>query len=112
MTTPIFNAIMCDLSIYLNKDFEGEKFAVMLDNASMHKLVVELPFDNIQLVYLPPNTTGYLQVNMILISLGIYQKTSCDLNESGLRIFLLFILVSAWYHRKVEFRDFFELRSQ
>ena len=74
MTTPIFNAIMCDLSKYLNEAFEGEKFAVMLDNASMHKLIVKLPFDNIRLVYLPPNTTGYLQVNITLTPMASFKN--------------------------------------
>ena len=49
---------MCDLSEYLNQNFEGEMFAVMMDNAKMHKLIVDLPYNNIQLVLLPPNTEG------------------------------------------------------
>ena len=65
MTTTIFNAIICDLSEYLNLTFPGEVFAVMCDNASCHKLIVELPHNNIRMLYLPPLTTGYLQVNNV-----------------------------------------------
>ena len=58
MTTTIFNAIMCDLSEYLHLNYEGEIFAVMLDNARMHKIIVDLPHKNIHLVPLPANTGG------------------------------------------------------
>ena len=58
MTTTIFNAIMWDLSEYIHQNYEGEIFAVMLDNAKMHKLIVDLPYKNIQLIPLPPNTEG------------------------------------------------------
>ena len=49
---------MCDLSEYLHLNYEGEIFAVMLDNARMHKIIVDLPHKNIHLVPLPANTGG------------------------------------------------------
>ena len=57
MVKPIFTWIMHDLSEYLNSNFPGERFACIMDNASPHDLLAELPFDNLTLVRLPPNCT-------------------------------------------------------
>ena len=61
MVKPIWTAILHDLSNYLNEKYPGEKFAVMMDNAKMHDIIVELPHQNMEFIKLPPNTTGYLQ---------------------------------------------------
>ena len=57
MVRPIFTSIMIDLSIYLNQQYPGESFAIMMDNASCHGLVKQLPFENLTFVMLPPNCT-------------------------------------------------------
>ena len=57
MVKPIFTWIMIDLSEYLNVNFPGEKFAILMDNASSHDLLHELPYDNLVFVMLPPNCT-------------------------------------------------------
>ena len=57
MVKPIFTSIMIDLSIYINSKYPGESFAIMMDNASMHSLIKQLPYDNLVFVKLPPNCT-------------------------------------------------------
>ena len=57
MVKPIFTWIMIDLSEYLNLNYPGEQFAILMDNASSHDLLTELPHDNLTFVMLPPNCT-------------------------------------------------------
>ena len=57
MVRPIFTAIMIDLSEYLNSEYPGERFAVMMDNAKSHGLLKKLPYENIVFIMLPSNTT-------------------------------------------------------
>ena len=62
MTKAIFTAIMIDLSKYLHQYRPNVKYAVLMDNAACHDMISSFPHDNIDIVMLPPNTTGYLQV--------------------------------------------------
>ena len=62
MNKQIFTAIMMDLSTYLHEYRPNVKYAILMDNASVHDLISKLPFDNLDFVMLPPRTTAYLQV--------------------------------------------------
>ena len=53
---------MIDLSIYLHEYRPGVKYAILMDNATVHEVIAELPHDNLDIVMLPAKTTAYLQV--------------------------------------------------
>ena len=53
---------MIDLSEYLHEYRPGVKYAILMDNASVHGLLKQMPYDNLDFMMLPANTTAYLQV--------------------------------------------------
>ncbi|KAG2232621.1 hypothetical protein INT48_001310 [Thamnidium elegans] len=57
MTTEIFTAYVKKLDVAFGRD--NRKIALLLDNASVHNLRIEL--QNIKLIFLPANTTSKLQ---------------------------------------------------
>ena len=66
MVKPIFTWIMHDLSEYLNLNYPGEKFGILMDNARSHDLLEELPFPNLEFIMLPPNCT-VKGINMMIL---------------------------------------------
>lgn len=57
MTTVIWNSILTDFNKNLQK--ENKKIVLIVDNASCHK--THLTFSNIDVEFLPPNTTSIIQ---------------------------------------------------
>ena len=56
---------MMDLSKYLHEYRPNVKYAILMDNATVHDIISELPFQNLDFVMLPPRTTAYLQVRSV-----------------------------------------------
>ena len=54
-----------DLSKYLHEYRPNVKYAILMDNATVHDIISELPFQNLDFVMLPPRTTAYLQVRSV-----------------------------------------------
>ena len=78
MVKPIFTWIMIELSEYLNLNYPGEQFAILMDNASSHDLLTELPYDNLTFVMLPPNCT-VKGIHFVVISTDAVRFFSSDI---------------------------------
>ena len=64
MTSMIFSLEMKRLSEFLKTHFPGEKFCLLVDNCPSHK---REELDNLEIIFFPKNTTGYLQPLDLLI---------------------------------------------
>ena len=58
MTAELFQWEMERLALHLKKNHPGKRFCILLDNCSSHK---RIEFENLELIYFPPCTTGILQ---------------------------------------------------
>ena len=64
MTSMIFSLEMKRLSEFLKPHFPGEKFCLLVDNCPSNK---REELDNLEIIFFPKNTTGYLQPLDLLI---------------------------------------------
>ena len=60
MTKIVFEDVIKDCSDRMHQKFPGEKIAIVMDNCSSH-LINFSPFENLEIIFLPPQTTAYLQ---------------------------------------------------
>ena len=60
MTKNVFLDVIRDFSERMHEKYPGEKIALLMDNCSSH-LVDFSQFLNLEIIFLPPNTTAYLQ---------------------------------------------------
>ena len=58
MTADLFIWEMERLALHLKKNHPGKRFCILMDNCSSHK---RIEFENLELIYFPPSTTGILQ---------------------------------------------------
>lgn len=60
MTKVVFVDLLRDFSQRMHNRYPGQKIALLMDNCSSH-LNLGVAFDNLELIFLPPQTTAYLQ---------------------------------------------------
>ena len=58
MTGDLFQWEMERLALYLKKNHPGKRFGILMDNCSSHK---RIEFENLEIIFFPPSTTGILQ---------------------------------------------------
>merc|ERR1719300_497215 len=68
MTTETWNLILSDLNIQMKA--ANRKIILVADNCPIHKTI---NLSNVKLLFIPPNTTGYLQP----LDLGIIRSFKC-----------------------------------
>ena len=60
MKKNVFEDVIHDFSDRMHAKYPGEKIALVMDNCSSHLIDFE-QFENLEVIFLPPNTTAYLQ---------------------------------------------------